>query len=420
MTNISAKLTTLLLAVGLLGATAGFAGCASKQKLPDDPGGNGGKNEYRSTQEDSASDSADGTRGGGGTAEKNGQQADSGNTARGAQGGQGQKKQSMPRATGPIATINGEPLPAEEFNAEIEKVAKSQQFPARLLRHFQSRLVDRLIDRKLIQMEMEDSSVEVTDEEIDEKLEQVKAEFEEVAKASGKEGATLEQITEQYGISNEDLRQSLRESIALEKYLVQERRLELPSDEDIKEYYEDNKQQFTRPAQVEAHHLFLKVDQNGGEKAWETTKAEAQKLRQKLVEGGDGEDASFADVARENSDGPLAKKGGEIGYISKQGISRFISGSPGQQRQKPVPETELAKAAFELEDGEVTEPVKSKLGWHLIKVTGRKEADVVPFEKVQMKLTKKLRSGKIKKAASKLVKDLRSEADIEKHPENIK
>ena len=189
----------------------------------------------------------------------------------------------------------------------------------------------------------------------------------------------------------------MRRSIAIEKLLV-ENGLELPTDEDVRKFYDDNQKKFTRPPQVHAKHILARVKPNAEKAKWDEAKKRVQKLRKKIVDDG----AKFSKLAKENSDGPSAKKGGDVGFIAKKQFDK-----------------DFTDAAFKLEKNQVSKPVKTKYGWHLIKVVDRRESKTVPFEKVKARLAKQLKNRKIQKRLKSYIAQLRKEAEIEKHPENV-
>lgn len=378
-----------------LAAIVGLAACASSPEVPDNSG-DSPKN-YQSTQSDDSSTES--------TSEStskpstmSSESVESGPTSRTSKQSGSKGSSGLPEATGPVAHVNGKEIPAEDFNDEVERVAQSDKFPPRLLNRLTERLVDRLIDKKLMEMKLDASDVEVTEDEIDAELDSVKAEIENLARAQGKKDATLETLTKQYGITEQELRDSLRQSIALEKYLVKNHDVTLPTDEDVKSFYENNAQKFTRPEQVHAHHILVRVEKGAGEKAWEKAKKKVAKVRQRIIAG----EVTFAEAAQSTSEGPSAERGGDMGFISRDRLDKDFS-----------------KAAFSLETDTLSEPVKTQFGWHLIKITDRKSSKQVPFEEVRGRLRKKLEEREVKKGLEKMMADLRDQAKIEKHMDNI-
>lgn len=121
---------------------------------------------------------------------------------------------------------------------------------------------------------------------------------------------------------------------------------------EVKEYYEKNEQQFVTGESAKALHILVKTEE------------EAKKIEEEINAG-----KSFEDAAKEYSQCPSKENGGDLGFF---------------ERGKMVPEFE--EAAFTLEIGVVSEPVKTQFGYHLIKVVEKKESSVIPFEQVQYQI----------------------------------
>ncbi|MFB6263990.1 MAG: peptidylprolyl isomerase [Bradymonadaceae bacterium] len=382
----------------VLGGT--FAvGCASKQKAPEKSSAE--KHDYRSTGGQSSSKDQTSSSASSSSSSASGKSTDAGGKASPSAGkhsgsSQGGSKASIPKATGPIAHIDGEPIPAKAFNEEIQKVANTGRVPPRLLQKFKSRLVDRLIDKKLTERAIEQSSVKVSDQTVEKRFQELKKRF-----GGGSKGeAKLQKMREQFGITDADLKDSIRQSLAIKKLLVK-RGMELPTKKEVKSYYEKNKSKFRRPAQVRARHLLVRVKRGAGQKVWKEKKKKVEKLRKKLTGG----KTSFGAFAKKHSEGPSAKRGGKLGWVSKKKAAKMGG--------------DFADAAFKLKKGTISKPVKSKYGWHLIKAVDRREAKTVPFSKAKKQLRRKLENRKVQSRLKKFTKKLRSKATIEKHPENI-
>jgi parvulin-like peptidyl-prolyl isomerase len=280
----------------------------------------------------------------------------------------------------------------------MERLATTGGIPPRFLSQMSGRLIDRLIDRRLVEDQLAETDIEVTDAEIDKEIESVKAEIAKMAKAKGQDDVSLETVLKEKGISQKELKDSLRQSIALRKYLTEKRDVSLPSDEEVRSFYENNAEKFTRPEQVHAHHILIRVKKGEGEKAWNKAKKKITSIRKKITAG----EITFAEAAKESSEGPSGERGGDMGFISRDRLDEDFS-----------------QAAFSLETDTLSEPVKTDFGWHLIKVTERKSSKQVPFEEVEDRLRRKLEEQAIKKGRDKMLSDLRDQAKIEKHPDNI-
>ena len=147
-----------------------------------------------------------------------------------------------------------------------------------------------------------------------------------------------------------------------------------PSEEEIKQFYESNKAQLLAPGQYLLAQIFLPAADG-------TDKARAEEAKMKIVElsgklGKSG--ADFAKVAKENSaHKESAEKGGELGWLSEEQM---------------VPE--IRSAVSGMNKGEVSPPVKSAAGWHLIKLLDRKPAATRPLADIRPSLIGAMRNRK--------------------------
>jgi parvulin-like peptidyl-prolyl isomerase len=121
------------------------------------------------------------------------------------------------------------------------------------------------------------------------------------------------------------------------------------------------------PEQINASQILFDLQHHTPEEAL----ALAQETRKKLIAGAD-----FNATAKELSDDPSAKSnGGQIGWFTRDRMDPSFS-----------------QAAFDMKNvGDISEPIKSRFGYHLIKLEGRKAAEVRPFEAVQPKIMADLR-----------------------------
>jgi len=132
-------------------------------------------------------------------------------------------------------------------------------------------------------------------------------------------------------------------------------------EKEISDFYELNQESFKNPKQIKARHILLKLSSDAAESEETETKEKALSLLKRLK---DGED--FATLAKKYSQDPAASNGGDLGYFSRG------------QMVKPFEEL-----AFRLKKGEIGGPVKTKFGWHVIRVDDIKDATVKSFPEVR-------------------------------------
>ena len=137
------------------------------------------------------------------------------------------------------------------------------------------------------------------------------------------------------------------------------------SDEEAKKFYDEHPDQFTQPERVHVRHVLISDD---------VTSADAiAKIQADLKAG-----VSFDEVAKSRSLCPSAAQGGDLGEVSK-----------GQM----VPEFEAA--AFALKNpGDLSEPVKTQFGWHIIRLENQTPSSIEPFDTVKPQLVQYLKIGR--------------------------
>lgn len=156
------------------------------------------------------------------------------------------------------------------------------------------------------------------------------------------------------------------------------------TEEDITEFYAQNKEKYMTPEVLKVSHILV------------PSREEAESIYTRLMRGED-----FEQTARSRSVDPTAQRGGDIGYFP---------------RGQLMPEFEAGFAGLEV--GEISEPVKTKLGYHIIKLTDRREPQVMPLDKVRDDVRKRLFALKRREMFEQMLEKLRKDTDI-KINENI-
>lgn len=181
----------------------------------------------------------------------------------------------------------------------------------------------------------------------------------------------------------------------LEKEVIETTKI---SEDEVNKYYEEHKQDYKIPEQVNAAHILIKVKEGANEQEEKATFEKAEGLLKKIKEGAD-----FSQLAKENSECPSSSKGGELGYFSK-----------GQM----IPEFE--EVVFSLKVGEISGIVKTKFGYHIIKSLDKKESRQKELSEVKDEIEQELIKKKQKSNFENYTNDLKSKAKITINEELLK
>jgi peptidyl-prolyl cis-trans isomerase C len=167
------------------------------------------------------------------------------------------------------------------------------------------------------------------------------------------------------------------------------------TDNDANNYYTANIKRYEVPEQVRASHILIRPDTSDPNTDPNEAKAQAlakaQELLKQIKEGG----ADFAELAKASSDSASKEKGGDLGF------------QPRGAWVKPFED-----AAFALETGQISDVVQTPFGYHIIKVTDRKEAYTRTFDQVKDQIIKMLKQQKANEHVLKYIESLKAKAEI--------
>lgn len=246
-------------------------------------------------------------------------------------------------------------------------------------------IMPQLVSIEIAKAYAQEHNITVSDKEVDQELAKLKEQVGDQARSSGQDVSNqeaYEQALKQNNITEEQLREDIRENLPVQE--VQERVAgeAEPSDEEIQNYYEKNKEaQFTTPEQRCVRHILFNKDQ----------KEKAEDVKQQLENGGD-----FAKLAKENSQDPgSAAQGGDLGCLGKG---------------ETVPEFE--QAAFGAERGEIVGPVQTEFGYHILQVTDVKPEQTRSLQEVESQIRAQLASEKQSEAFTKWIEEQKKMRDV--------
>lgn len=242
-----------------------------------------------------------------------------------------------------LATINGQNITLQEFNKELDKIPMNMKMIV-ASESGKKNYLDRLIVKKLLLNEASKEKIE-SDKEFQERV--------------------------------DDIREQLLIEALLKKKITAQTQM---SEEDLKKYYEEHKEDFKKDREVNTRHILLKTEE------------EAKQVQSRLQKGED-----FIELAKRYSIDPNVRQtGGEIGFQPKGSL---------------IPEYE--NAAYKLNKvGQVSGIVKTQFGYHIIRLEGIKPPSYVPLEEVKEFIKQKNAQEKQKEVLEKYIEELKKNSKI--------
>ncbi len=288
----------------------------------------------------------------------------------------------------PVATVNGEKITKAELQEAFDNAVKMSGMDASQLTNEQKlagyrKLLDDLITERLLREAA--AEIKVTDDD-------AKAELDKIKKNFPSEDAFKDQL-KQAGQTEEKLQKLIKEGLAQRKWIEAQIADQVAvTDADAEKFYKENIKQFEQPDQVRASHILFMVPEGAPEAEVKKKEAAAQAAYDRAVKGED-----FTKLAKELTEEPNGKEsGGDLNFFSKEQM---------------VPE--FANAAFGMKVGDISKPVKTEFGYHVIKVTDKKAAGTVPLTEVKPQLVSYLKNQKQQVAVQGVITKVRSGAKIQ-------
>ncbi|MBY0123059.1 peptidylprolyl isomerase [Bacillus sp. S/N-304-OC-R1] len=260
-----------------------------------------------------------------------------------------------------VASVNG------------ESISKNELYDL-LVSQYGSDGVDKLITDKIIEKEMKKENLKISQSEINE-------EMADYIEAYGGEDA-FKDLLDSSGVKRSTIEKNMKTYLATKKLL--EPRISITDDE-IKTYFEENKDNYAQPEQVEASHILVKDE------------ATANEVIKKLNAGAD-----FSELAKEYStDESSSASGGELGYFGRGEMVK-----------------EFEDAAFSLDIGKISEPIQSEYGYHIIKVTDKKKAKEANFDAVKDEIKATIIDSKLESEYADWLEEKYKEYEIKNYIES--
>lgn len=289
-------------------------------------------------------------------------------------------------ATDVVARVDGQVLLYGDAQLEVDarltpyldEIPPEQMEMARA--HMLQTVVEQFVKRRVLLDEAQRRKIEITPEE--------QTNAYRMIQESLPEGTTVEDIINNSPLGEARMREEVRAGLIIDKLLagVMSNRVSTVSEEDIDAFIAEHREQLEMPATVHARHILFAVDADADEAKRSATIAEAESVREMLLEGAD-----FAEIAQQHSSCPSKQRGGDLGVFRKG------------QMVKPFEE-----AAFTQELNEIGPLVETRFGYHIIQVLERSEAGAVPRDEVR----EMLKSRMIRDDVDTYIEELMQDAEI--------
>ena len=288
------------------------------------------------------------------------------------------------------AVINGKEIQVSEIDYVLKSkpayaplMASEEKNPDKL-NNIRMRALQSMIDRELL-LEAANKSSAGNESEIKKTSEQV------VASYGGPE--KLSEMLKPSGVTIETFLSDLNNDLKISKYLDQTLMKKVSiTEEDLKKAFQQSPQKYAERESIRARHILIKVQRGAAPEEEKRAKEKIDLLHQEVLKA----NADFAAIAKQSSECPSAPQGGDLGYFSKGTM---------------VPEFE--RVAFLLKPNEISAPVRSDFGYHIIKLEDKKEGAKPNYERAKPLIERDLSNQKKSALVTAHIKELRKSANID-------
>jgi len=296
-----------------------------------------------------------------------------------------------------IARVNNQIVTRTEYLRSKDQLKQEaqQQDPAnaeKIVAERDKDILRDLIDQQLLLEKGKDLGI-TAETEVIKRLDEMRKEM----KLESMED--LEKAASGQGISFEDFKQNLKNQIITQQVISKEvgQRMSI-SKEELQQFYDEHKSQMEQPEQIRLNELLVSTenkdktkDASADESAQlAAAKAKAEDLLAQIRKG-----ASFDEIAKKNSDGPTAAQGGDLGYFKRGALAK-----------------ELEDKTFAMNPGDVSDVIRTKQGFVILRVAEHQMAGVPPLSEIEPKVQDAIYMHKLQPALRAYLTHLREDAFI--------
>jgi len=286
-----------------------------------------------------------------------------------------------------VARVNGIEITAAQLDRAVKSLIATQpgsNLSPETLKKVKINVLNELISTELLYQAGLKLEIKNLDKLVSDKIAQVKAKF--TSEAFFNKSLSYSGLDEKTFIEN------ARHEIIIANFLSSTIESKITvSEEESKKVYEQNIDKLTQPEQIRISQILIKADATMSVDEKKKARNTAEEIRNKLLAG-----ASFVDLAKQYSSSPSRETGGDLGYLTRE--------------QLPPP---LARAAFALKPGQLSEIVESRAGFDIIKVRDRRDAIITPYSEAKNQIEDFLKDLKKETAIREFLEKARKDAQVE-------
>lgn len=310
----------------------------------------------------------------------------------------GTHKTSIPAGTKvgeKVASVNGRAITRNQFDNAVDyqkeiAAMKGVHLTDEQLQEVKYQVLQNLINQELLYQQSQRSGIKIDKKEIDAAYEakERKGKF----KTDAEFAAALKKADKTVASYREEIKRGLAINRFIQNKFTDHTVI---SDSAAKKYYDSNPSYFQQPAEVRLSHILVRLDPNADLSKKKAAKAKIEQAMKRLKAG-----EKFATVAKNLSDDVNAKNnGGDLGYLSADDLS------------KPFQD-----AAFGLKEGQISNIITTSGGYHIIKLTGRRDARTISYKEAKSKIIKSLTVNEVDNKVSSYIKELKNKSTIVTYP----
>ncbi|MDR4507664.1 MAG: peptidylprolyl isomerase [Candidatus Brocadiaceae bacterium] len=276
-----------------------------------------------------------------------------------------------------IASVNGEKILRKDLDQILDRFRK--QVDPKSIPALEQQITDQLLTQALLRQFVTEKELTVSDEVVTTEINKMR---DNIKTNPATKDKSLEQFLALQGSNINELKTAIKMSAALENYVARN-----VDDKKLEEYFIKNISEYNGET-VTASHILVDTKEINDQEELNKARAKIESIKKEIDEGAD-----FAEMAKKYSDCPTAGNGGELGSFPRHGVMVEA----------------FSSAAFALDVGKVSDPVKTEFGYHLIHVSEHTPSRDVSFSEVKDQVKEKLVATEMRN----LIKELKETAEIE-------